>query len=167
MLAITNPSTNSFRRLVPGFEAPVKSFFSLANRSAAIRIPKYATTPDQKRMEFRPPDATCNPYLAMAAMLMAGLDGVANKLDPTTEGFGPFDVDVFKLPKEERDKVISLPTSLDEAIQALRDDHEFLLRDGVFTKDMIANYCDYLYKNEILPLKGRPHPFEFERSLHC
>ncbi len=167
LLALTNPSTNSFRRLVPGFEAPVKAFFSLANRSAAIRIPKYATTPDSKRMEFRPPDATCNPYLAMSAMLMAGLDGVINKIDPMANGYGPFDFDVFKSPAEVRDKIVSLPTSLEEAIDALRSDHDFLLREGVFTKDMIMSYCDHLYEKEVLPIKGRPHPFEFERSLHC
>jgi len=167
LLAFTNPSTNSYRRLVPGFEAPVKAFFSLANRSAAIRVPKYATTPETKRIEFRPPDATCNPYLAMAAMIMAGLDGVANEIDPAEHGFGPFDVDVFKLPPEERDEIASLPASLEEAVEALRADHDFLLREGVFTEDMIMSYCDALYKNEVLPLKGRPHPFEFERSLHC
>ncbi|GAB4152683.1 MAG: type I glutamate--ammonia ligase [Planctomycetota bacterium] len=167
LLAFTNPSTNSFRRLVPGFEAPVKAFFSLANRSAAIRIPKYATTPELKRLEFRPPDATCNPYLAMAAQLMAGLDGVEKKIDPTENGFGPFDVNVFNLPPEQRDAIKSLPTSLEEAIEALRNDHDFLLKGGVFTKDMILSYCNFLYEKEVLPLKGRPHPYEFERSLHC
>ncbi len=167
LLAITNPSTNSYRRLVPGFEAPVKAFFSLANRSAAVRIPKYATTPETKRMEFRPPDATCNPYLAVAAQLMAGLDGVINKVDPTAHGFGPIDTNAFKLPAEEQAKIVSLPTSLEEAITALRNDHEFLLRNGVFTRDMILSYCDHLYEKEVLPVKGRPHPYEFERSLHC
>ncbi|MFA4987188.1 MAG: hypothetical protein WC712_11425 [Candidatus Brocadiia bacterium] len=118
-------------------------------------------------MEFRPPDGTCNPYLAMAAQLMAGLDGVVNKIVPSKEGFGPFDVDVFHLPPAERDRVISLPSSLESAIEALRQDHDFLLRGGVFTPDLIENYCDYLFKNEVLPIMGRPHPFEFERSLHC
>ncbi|MDZ7814593.1 MAG: type I glutamate--ammonia ligase [Planctomycetota bacterium] len=167
LLAFTNPSTNSYRRLVPGFEAPVKSFFSLGNRSAAVRVPKYATTPESKRMEFRPPDASCNPYLAMAAQLMAGIDGIVNKFDPREHGYGPFDVDVFKLPKEERDKIHSLPTDLSEAIQALREDHEFLLREGVFSADMINSYCEHLFQKEVQPIKGMPHPFEFERSLHC
>jgi glutamine synthetase len=120
LLAFTNPSTNSYKRLVPGFEAPVKTIFGLANRSAAVRIPKYADTAATKRIEFRPPDATCNVYLAMAAQLMAGLDGIRRQLDPTRLGFGPYDVNVFKLPEAEKAKLGSLPTSLREAMLAGR-----------------------------------------------
>ena len=138
LLAFTNPSTNSYKRLVPGFEAPVRTIFGLANRSASVRIPKYADTAATKRIEFRPPDATCNPYLAMAAQLLAGLDGIRRKLDPTAMGFGPYDVNVFSLPAAEREKIGSLPTSLREAMVALRADHEFLLAGDVFSREQIG-----------------------------
>ncbi len=164
LLALTNPSTNSFKRLVPGFEAPVKSFFSLANRSAAIRIPKYARAPAEKRMEFRPPDATCNPYLAMAAMLMAGLDGIRNHLDPAALGFGPFDENIFDTAREG---LQSLPTSLPEALCALEADHDFLTRDGVFTPDAIETWIRTKRERDVIAIERRPHPYEFELYYNC
>ncbi len=133
LLALTNPSTNSFKRLVPGFEAPVNLFFSLANRSAAIRIPKYAVAPQDKGFEYRPPDATCNLYLALSAIMMAGIDGIKKKIDPSEAGFGPFDVDIEKVSKEMRSKIKPLPASLKEAMDALQTDHQYLLEGGVFT----------------------------------
>jgi glutamine synthetase len=160
LLALTNPSTNSFKRLVPGFEAPVKLFFSLANRSAAIRIPKYAQKPEEKRMEFRPPDATCNVYLALAAQLMAGIDGIKKKIDPTKAGFGPIDENVFALPPKERDKIASIPTTLKETLDALREDHRFLLEGGVFTKDILDVWIDYKLNMEYNEVRNRPHPYE-------
>jgi glutamine synthetase len=162
LLGLTNPSTNSYKRLVPGFEAPIKSIFGLGNRSAAIRIPKYATDPMEKRMEFRPPDATCNIHLAMTAQLMAGLDGILNRIDPTEAGFGPFDVDIETLSPAERDKIPTLPTSLTTALQALQDDHEFLLQGGVFSKELIARWIDYKLENEEKPVSQRPHPYEMK-----
>jgi len=161
LLALTNPSTNSYKRLVPGFEAPIKSFFSLGNRSAAIRILKYATEPMEKRIEFRPPDASCNIYLAMAAMLMAGIDGIQRRLDPRELGFGPFDVNVYNLPPAERDKIASLPTSLDEALNALEQDQDFLLAGGVFTPDLLETWISRK-RDEAAQLRRRPHPFEME-----
>ncbi len=161
VLAFTNPSTNSYRRLIPGFEAPINCFFSSGNRSAAIRVPKYATQPDKVRFEFRPPDATCNPYLAMAAMLMAGLDGILNKIDPTEEGFGPIDEDIFTWSAEERAKIKSLPTSLTDAIQALIEDNEFLQRGKVFDRELIDNWIRSK-KAEDLQVRNRPHPYEIE-----
>jgi len=168
LLAITNPSTNSFRRLVPGFEAPVNAFFSLGNRSAAIRIPKYATRPDRKRMEFRTPDATCNVYLTEAAMLLAGIDGILNNMDPTAMGFGPFDMNVFALSSKERAELIKpLPSSLEEAMRALESDHEFLLQGGVFQKSLVSDWVALHVKSEIEELRGRPHPWEIETHLDC
>jgi glutamine synthetase len=160
LLAFTNPSTNSFKRLVPGFEAPVKLFFSLANRSAAIRIPLYAQNPEEKRMEFRPPDATCNVYLALAAQLMAGIDGIRKRIDPTKAGFGPIDENVFALPKKEKDKIASVPTTLKEALDALQKDHKFLLEGGVFTKDILDVWIDHKLNNEYHEVRNRPHPYE-------
>ena len=141
-MALTNPSTNSYRRLVPGYEAPVSAIYSLGNRSAAIRIPKYANRPESARMEFRPPDATCNPYLAIAAQLMAGIDGVRNRIDPTALGFGPFDEDVFSWPAEKRAHIKALPTSLDEALDALERDHAFLLEGDVFSREMLQRWVE-------------------------
>ncbi|MCA1954156.1 MAG: type I glutamate--ammonia ligase [Anaerolinea sp.] len=161
VLAFTNPSTNSYRRLVPGFEAPINAFFSSGNRSAAIRVPKYATQPDKVRMEFRPPDATCNPYLAMAAQLMAGLDGIRNKIDPTAAGFGPIDDDIFTWPEERRATIKSLPTSLEEALKALEQDHQFLLEGAVFDETMIQNWIK-AKRAEDRQLRLRPHPYEIE-----
>jgi glutamine synthetase len=159
LLAITNPSTNSYRRLVPGFEAPINAFVSLGNRSAAIRIPKYADQKDTARFEFRPPDATCNVYLALAAQLMAGIDGIVNKIDPSAEGFGPFDVNLFTWTEEERKKVKALPTSLAQACDALEQDHEFLLAGDVFDKFQLEDWLKALRHND-MEVSLRPHPYE-------
>jgi len=162
LLAFTSPSTNSYKRLVPGYEAPVSLFFAAANRTAAIRIPIYDTTEQNARIEFRPPDATCNPYLALSAMLMAGLDGIENKIDPSAEGFGPFEVNIDEMPEDERAKIKVLPASLEDALNALRDDHDFLLKGGVFTEDLIDTWIKYKLEKEVEPLRARPHPYEFE-----
>lgn len=168
LLAITNPSTNSYRRLVPGFEAPVNAFFSLGNRSAAIRIPKYATSPGKKRMEFRTPDATCNVYLAEAAMLLAGIDGILKAMDPTAMGFGPYDMNVFAMdPVEREQRIKPLPSSLDEAIRALEADHDFLVDSGVFSKLLVKDWISIHRKSEIEEMRGRPHPWEIEAHLDC
>jgi glutamine synthetase len=157
VMAFTNPSTNSYRRLVPGFEAPISAIYSLGNRSAAIRVPRYANDPAAARFEFRPPDATCNPYLAMAAQLMAGLDG--RKLDPTALGFGPVDEDVFAWSAEKRAGLKALPTSLDEALAALEADQAFLLEGGVFGQDTIARWVERK-RREDREVRNRPHPYE-------
>jgi len=162
LLALTNPSTNSYKRLVPGYEAPVNLFFAAANRTAAIRIPTYEVTEQGTRIEFRPPDATCNPYLALAAMLMAGLDGIEKNIDTAAEGFGPFEVDIAEIPEKEREKIKVLPTSLEDALSELKNDHDFLLKGGVFTEDLIDAWIQYKLENEVEPLRGRPHPYEFE-----
>jgi len=161
LLALTNPSTNSYRRLIPGFEAPSKAFFSQANRSAAIRVPKYATTNETKRIEFRPPDATGNIYLVLAAQLMAGLDGILKKMDPTDMGFGPIDENVFRWSKEKQATVPSLPESLEEALDALERDHDFLLAGGVFTETLLDQWVRFK-RGEAADILGRPHPYEVE-----
>jgi glutamine synthetase len=160
LTAFTNPSTNSFKRLIPGFEAPVNLFFSLANRSAAIRIPKYAILPEEKDFEYRPPDATCNIYLAMSAILMAGIDGIKKKIDPTKAGFGPFDIDIDKVSKEEKAKIKPLPSSLKSALEALQDDHQYLLEGGVFSKILIEGWIERKMK-EYYEIRNRPHPYEW------
>ncbi len=160
LLGFTNPSTNSYRRLVPGYEAPVNAFFSLGNRSAAIRIPKYANQPDTARFEFRPPDAAGNVYLMLAAQLMAGLDGIRRKIDPTAAGFGPFDKNIFAMTDEERAQIKGLPTSLDEALDALEADHAFLTEGEVFAGEMIQQWIDYKRKHEAMEIRNRPHPYE-------
>jgi glutamine synthetase len=160
LLAITNPSTNSYRRLIPGFEAPVNAFFSLGNRSAAVRIPKYANQPDSARMEFRPPDATGNVYLMLAAMLMAGLDGIKNKIDPTAAGFGPIDQNIFAWTDEQRSAIKSFPSSLNEALGALEADHDFLTAGGVFSEELITQWVDYKRNQEYYAVRNRPHPYE-------
>ena len=167
LLAFTNPSTNSYKRLVPGFEAPVNCFFSLANRSAAIRIPKYATERERKRMEFRPPDATCNSYLAMAAMLMAGIDGIKRRLDPAEEGFGPYDVNIFEMSPKERAKIKPLPTSLSEALDELARDHGYLFEGGVFAESMIEDWIRLKKEKEEAPVRNRTHPLEIQMYLDC
>jgi glutamine synthetase len=164
-LAFTNPSTNSYRRLVPGFEAPVSAFFSLGNRSAAIRIPKYAGYPDEARIEFRPPDATSNPYLALAVQLMAGIEGVDRKLNPSELGFGPIDADVYSWSEEQRREIKSFPTSLLEALQALEGDQDYLLAGGVFTKSLIDEWIRYKREVEYWPVRNRPHPYEISLYL--
>jgi glutamine synthetase len=160
LLALTNPSTNSYRRLVPGYEAPVNAFFSLGNRSAAVRIPKYANQPDTARIEFRPPDATGNVYLALAAMLMAGLDGSAKKIDPTEAGFGPIDANIFAWDDTQRAQIKSLPSSLNEALKALEADHDFLLAGEVFSEELIQQWVDFKRHQEYFPVRNRPHPYE-------
>jgi len=157
LCAFANPTTNSYKRLVPGFEAPVNLAYSARNRSAAIRIPMFSTSPKLKRLEFRPPDPSCNPYLAFSAMLMAGLDGVQNRIDPGE----PLDKDIYDLAPEELKGVPSLPGSLDESLAALEADHEFLLKGDVFTPQLIERWITYKREKEIQPLRMRPHPFEF------
>jgi glutamine synthetase len=159
LLALTNPSTNSFKRLVPGFEAPVSLCYGLANRSAAVRIPKYVNNETDMRIEFRPPDGTCNPYLAVAGQLMAGMDGILNKIDPEREGWGPLDKNIFELDEASQRRIGMMPTSLKEAITALQEDHQFLLRGEVFNEELLQIYCDSKMKdyNEV---RNRPHPFE-------
>jgi len=167
LLGLTNPSTNSYRRLVPGYEAPVNAFFSLGNRSAAIRIPGYATQPAETRIEFRPPDPTCNPYLAMAAMLLAGLDGVKKGIDPTTAGFGPYDKNVFDMSEEERrERIKPLPTSLEDALAALDADFGFLVEGGVFDESLVRDWCR-IHRERCEAVRRRPHPFEVEQLLGC
>lgn len=161
LLAFTNPSTNSYRRLVPGYEAPVNAFFSSGNRSAAIRVPKYATQPEKVRIEFRPPDATCNPYLAMSAMLMAGLDGIRKGIDPTEAGFGPFDENIFTWSPERRATIKGLPTSLKEAMDALAADNAFLLEGEVFPDELITDWISTKVA-EHNALQARPHPYEMQ-----
>ncbi len=162
LLAFASPSTNSYRRLVPGFEAPVNAFFSLGNRSAAVRIPRYATHPDQVRIEFRPPDATGNVYLALAAQLLAGLDGIRQQIDPTEAGFGPIDADIFSWTDEQREVIQPLPNSLKDALDALADDHDFLLTDDVFSDDLIERWIAFKMDEEYYQVRNRPHPYEME-----
>jgi len=157
LAAIIAPSTNSYKRLVPGFEAPVNLAYSRRNRSAACRIPMYSTSPAAKRVEFRPPDPSCNPYLAFAAMLMAGLDGIENKMDPGP----PLDKDIYELDPEELASVPSMPGSLEEALDALERDHAFLLKGDVFTEEMLRTYVDYKRSKEVDAIRLRPHPYEF------
>jgi glutamine synthetase len=160
LLGLTNPSTNSYRRLVPGFEAPVNAFFSLGNRSAAVRIPKYASQPDTARLEFRPPDATGNVYLALAAQLLAGLDGIQRQIDPTEAGFGPIDANIFAWSDEQRANIQQLPGGLDEAMHALQDDHQFLLAGEVFSPELIKQWINYKLEAEYYQVRNRPHPYE-------
>ncbi len=159
LTALTNPSTNSFKRLVPGFEAPTKLFFGLANRSAAVRIPKYVDSPERKRIEYRPPDFTANPYLAIAGMMLAGLDGIRNKIDPREMNFGPFDEDVSEWDEDKKATLKSLPENLAEAITALKSDNEFLLADGIFTEDLLETYIKKL-ENDVREFNNYPTPFE-------
>jgi glutamine synthetase len=158
LAALTNPTTNSYKRLVPGFEAPVNLAYSSRNRSASIRIPMYSPSPKAKRIECRFPDPTCNPYLAFTAMLMAGLDGIENKIDPGE----PLDKDIYSLSPEELAGVATMPGSLDEALTCLEEDHEFLLKGDVFTEDTVTNWIEYKFENEVQSLALRPHPHEFE-----
>jgi glutamine synthetase len=157
LMAFCAPTTNSYRRLVPGYEAPVNLVYSQRNRSAAVRIPVYSASPKAKRLEFRPPDPTANPYLAFSALLMAGLDGIQNRIDPGS----PVDVDLFELPPDELAKINHVPGSLEEALDALEEDHEFLLKGGVFTEDLIRTWIDYKRTEEADQVRLRPHPWEF------
>jgi glutamine synthetase len=156
LCAFCSPTTNSYKRLVPGYEAPVNLAYSSRNRSAAIRIPTYSENPKAKRIEYRPPDPSANPYLAFAAMLMAGLDGIQNKIDPGE----PVDKNMYELPPEEHAKIPQVPGSLEEAILALEKDHEFLLKGDVFTEDFIQMWISHKRK-ECDALRLRPHPYEF------
>ena len=165
LCAITNPSTNSFKRLVPGFEAPVTVGYATSNRSAVIRIPAYAKTPELRRFELRNPDATCNPYLCYAAILMAGLDGIKNKIDPHANGWGPYDMNLYNLPEEEKAKLSSLPTRLEDALDALEADHDYLTAGGVFPEHLINNFIK-LKRKECSELSKIPHPAEFDRYFN-
>jgi len=163
LLAFTNPTTNSYKRLVPGFEAPVNLAYSQGNRSASIRIPLSGTNPKAKRLEFRCPDATSNPYLAFAAMLCAGIDGIKNEIDPGES----LDVDIYDLTPEELSKIPSTPGSLEDALEALEKDHAFLVNSGVFTEDLITTWIEYKLDNEVNPMRLRPHPYEFALYYDC
>jgi glutamine synthetase len=166
LIALTNPSTNSFKRLVPGYEAPVNLVFSKGNRSAAIRIPVAAVTPKGCRIEFRTPDSTANPYLAFAAMLLAGLDGIKRKIDPRALGYGPLDKNIYELSDEEKREIRSVPGSLDEALGALEADHEFLTAGGVFTEGFIENYIAFK-RAEAKDVAIRTHPHEYSLYFDC
>src|ERR1700736_2087433 len=155
--AIIAPTTNSYKRLVPGYEAPVNLAYSRRNRSAAVRIPMYSSSPKSKRVEFRPPDAASNPYLAFSAMMMAGLDGVMNKIDPGE----PLDKDIYDLSPEEMKNVPSMPASLDEALTCLEEDHAFLTKGDVFSEELIETFVSYKRKSEAEAVRLRPHPYEF------
>ena len=163
LAAFTNPTTNSYRRLVPGFEAPVNLAYSSRNRSAAVRIPMYSPSPKAKRIEVRFPDPSCNGYLAFSAMLMAGLDGIKNRLNPGD----PLDKNIYALTPEELSDVPAVPASLEDALGALRDDHEFLLQGDVFTSDVIDTWIEFKMENEINQMRLRPHPFEFALYYDC
>jgi glutamine synthetase len=157
LCAICAPTTNSYRRLVPGFEAPNRVAYSQRNRSAAVRIPVYHKSPSTKRVEYRPADPSCNAYLAFAALLMAGLDGIQNRIDPGD----PVDRDIYDLPPEEALAISSTPGSLEESLNALEEDHEFLLKGDVFTEDVIQMWLDYKRRSEVDEVRLRPHPYEF------
>jgi glutamine synthetase len=157
LLALCAPTTNSYKRLVPGYEAPVNLVYSQRNRSAAVRIPLYSKSPKSKRIEFRCPDPSANPYLAFSALLMAGLDGVKNKTEPPE----PVDKDLYELPPEQLANVPQVPGSLDEALNALEVDHDYLIEGGVFTQDVIDHWIDYKRVHEVDELRLRPHPHEF------
>jgi glutamine synthetase len=157
LLAFTNPTTNSYKRLVPGFEAPVNLAYSQRNRSASIRIPMYSNSPKAKRVEFRCPDASSNPYLAFSAILMAGIDGINNRIDPGQ----PLDKDIYDMEPEELKNVPSTPGSLEEALKALANDHEYLLKGDVFTEDVVKTWINYKMDKEVKPMALQPHPYEF------
>ena len=162
LCALTNPSTNSFKRLVPGYEAPVTVGYATSNRSAVIRIPAYAKSPEKRRFELRNPDATCNPYFCYAAILMAGLDGIKNKIDPHENGWGPYDCNLFHLPEEEKAKLKGLPTSLEAALDALESDNDYLTEGGVFPKELIANFIKSK-RAECREIANIPTPAEFDK----
>jgi glutamine synthetase len=157
LCALCNPTTNSYKRLVPGYEAPVNLVYSSRNRSAAIRIPMYSENPKTKRIEFRSPDSSCNPYLAFSAITMAAIDGIENKIHPGD----PLDKDIYKLSLDESAKIRAAPGALDEALDELENDHEFLLKGDVFTADVIHYWIKYKRENEVDAIRTRPHPYEF------
>ncbi|HEX2314935.1 MAG TPA: type I glutamate--ammonia ligase [Thermomonospora sp.] len=158
LLSFTNPTVNSYHRLVPGYEAPVNLVYSQRNRSACIRVPITGSNPKAKRIEFRVPDPSCNPYLAFSAMLMAGIDGIKNKIEPPE----PVDKDLYELPPEEARAIPQVPGSLEAVLNRLEEDHEYLLEGGVFTEDLIQTWISYKRENELDPIRLRPHPHEFE-----
>jgi glutamine synthetase len=158
LLAFTNPTVNSYHRLVPGFEAPVNLVYSQRNRSACIRIPITGANPKAKRIEFRVPDPSSNPYLAFSAMLMAGMDGIRNKIEPEQ----PVDKDLYELPPDEHAEIAQVPASLPEVLNALEDDNAYLQEGGVFTEDLLETWIDWKRTNEVDPIRLRPHPHEFE-----
>ena len=162
LMGFTNPSTNSYKRLVPGYEAPVSICYATANRSAVIRIPGYTIEPGDKRFEFRPPDAASNPYLCYTAILMAAMDGIKNKIDPSAEGYGPYDKNMYKLTEEEKKKVKALPASLDEAANAMEKDHGFLLAGGVFSEEIINSQLAAI-RRDAEEVSIIPHPVEFRK----
>ena len=162
LCALTNPRTNSFKRLVPGFEAPVTVGYATSNRSAVIRIPAYAKTPNLRRFELRNPDATCNPYFCYAAILMAGLDGVKNQIDPHENGWGPYDMNLYHLSDEEKAKLKGLPTSLEQALDALEADHDYLTAGGVFPEELLKNFIR-TKREECRQMAAIPHPAEFDK----
>ena len=157
LLAFCCPTTNSYKRLVPGYEAPVNLAYSAKNRSASIRIPMYSPDPRTKRLEYRCPDPSANPYLALSAIMLAAVDGIQNKIDPGP----PLDKDIYDLPPEELAKVPSTPGSLEDALDCLEADHEFLLKGDVFTEDVIETWVRYKREREVDALRLRPHPYEF------
>ncbi len=163
LLAFTNPTVNSYHRLVPGFEAPVNLVYSQRNRSACVRIPITGPSPKAKRIEFRVPDPSSNPYIAFAAMLMAGLDGIKNKIEPPE----PVDKDLYELPPDEALSIPQVPGSLEKVLESLEADHEYLLDGGVFTPDLISTWIEYKQAHEIDPVRLRPHPHEFELYFDC
>jgi glutamine synthetase len=163
LLAFTNPTANSFHRLVPGYEAPVNLVYSARNRSACVRIPITGSNPKAKRVEFRVPDPSSNPYLAFAAMLMAGLDGVRNRIEPPD----PVDKDLYELPPEEHAAIPQVPGSLAAVLEALEEDNDYLTEGDVFTEDLIQTWIEYKRTKEIDPLRFRPHPHEFEMYYDC
>ncbi len=163
LIAFCAPTTNSYKRLVPGYEAPVNLAYSQRNRSAAVRIPMYSPSPKAKRVEFRCPDPSCNGYFAFSAIAMAGMDGILNKIDPGD----PLDKDLYDLPPEELAQIPQVPGSLEGAIEALKKDHDFLLQGDVFTQDVIDTWIDYKTENEIDPVRLRPHPYEFFLYYDC
>src|SRR5699024_7502698 len=163
VLAFTNPTLNSYHRLVPGYEAPINLVYSQRNRSAAVRIPITDSTPKAKRIEFRTPDPNGNPYLGFAAMMLAGLDGIKNRIEPHE----PVDKDLYELPPEEAKSIPQAPTSLEGALKALEDDNEFLTEGGVFTDDLIDTYIRYKVDNESMPSRLRPTRLEFEMYYDC
>lgn len=167
LAAFTNPSTNSYKRLIPGYEAPVSIVMATSNRSAAIRIPGYVKSPEDKRFEYRAGDATANPYLMFAAMTMAGIDGIKRELDPKEQSVGPVDGNIFDLSESERAKIGALPANFFEALDALENDNEFLQRDNVFTKGLIDTWIRRKRTEEAEPILQRPHPYEFELSFGC
>ncbi|MFM9378199.1 type I glutamate--ammonia ligase [Gordonia sp. VNK21] len=163
LLAFTNPTINSYKRLVPGYEAPINLVYSQRNRSACVRIPITGNNPKAKRLEFRCPDSSGNPYLAFAAMMMAGMDGIKNKIEPHE----PVDKDLYELPPEEAKSIPQAPTSLAAVIDRLEEDHDYLTAGGVFTEDLIETWISYKRENEIEPVQVRPHPYEFQLYYDC